>query len=330
MSGLHGNTYITTNAPANTIKVDGFGGGTGMPNYGLILKLRDDYEDGSRLRSYYTKKFYSRSSHEIFLKPKIEAQWDDVTKDDRNYILKSSSLAPASDNLNNIYLYNRVRGNLVDIPNTGTSIIVEFYPTLGGSKENVVQVSGPAADHVSASRESEGIYKATFAYSGSETTLYDVWSRSTNGVEVELVTGSGFTVYTDPVDATYSVPDYVANITNLKSSYLQSEKTTFRVYTRNKNWSPNVYTKATQTAPVNNIRDMYYKITKVSDNYEVISYSTGSSPSYSSLSYDKDGSYFDLDMALLQKNNAYEISFVFKDGSNYIELPEKFRFRIDP
>jgi hypothetical protein len=75
---------------------------------------------------------------------------------------------------------------------------------------------------------------------------------------------------------------------------------------------------------------MYYKITKVSDNYEVISYSTGSTPSYSELSYDKDGSYFDLDMGLLEENNAYQINFVFKDGPNYIELPEKFRFRVDP
>ena len=78
------------------------------------------------------------------------------------------------------------------------------------------------------------------------------------------------------------------------------------------------------------MRDLFYKITKVSDNYEVISYSTGSTPSYSQLSYDKDGSYFDLDMSLLEKNNAYQINFVFKDGPNYIELTEKFRFRVDP
>ena len=154
--------------------------------------------------------------------------------------------------------------------------------------------------------------------------------KKPSGTEVTLVTGSGFTIHTDSVEDAYSIPNYVVNITNLKSSYLQTEKSTFRVYTRNKNWSPNVYTIASQTAPVNTIRQMYYKITKVSDNYEVISYLTGSTPSYSELSYDKDGSYFDLDMGLLEKNNAYQINFVFKDGPNYIELPEKFRFRVDP
>ena len=145
-----------------------------------------------------------------------------------------------------------------------------------------------------------------------------------------LVTGSGFTVYNDSLDNYHKVPSYVLNIQNLKDSYLSSEKASFRVYTRDKNWKPNIYTVATQNAPVNNIRDLYYKVTRVADNYEVIPYSTGSTPSYTSLSYDSKGSYFDLDMALLEPNNAYEITFVFKDAATYVEQQEKFRFRVDP
>ena len=37
-----------------------------------------------------------------------------------------------------------------------------------------------------------------------------------------------------------------------------------------------------------------------------------------------------LDMSIFEPNNAYEISFVSKDGSNYVEQQEKFRFRVDP
>jgi hypothetical protein len=330
VSGFHGNTIISSSIAVATASISGFAGGTGMPNYGMILKLRDDFEDGSKERSYYTKKFYSRTSHEFFLKPQIEVQWDGSIKDDRNYVLKSSSLAPASDNLNSVYHYNRFRGSLVDIPNTGSDVIVKFYPTLGGDPASIVQSGGLVDTVVTASRADTGIYKATFAYSGSSTTLYDVWMKTDSGTETVLVTGSGFTVHADNVEDAYAIPSYVVNVTNLKASYLQTEKATFRVYTRNKNWSPNIYTVASQTAPVNTIKQMYYKITKVSDNYEVISYSTGSTPSYSELSYDKDGSYFDLDMGLLEENNAYQINFVFKDGPNYIELPEKFRFRVDP
>ena len=329
-SGFHGNTIISSSMPAATASIGQFTSGTGLPNYGFVIKLSDNFENGSRQRSYYTKKFYARSSHEFFLKPKIEAQWDNSRKDDRNHIIKSSSLAPSSENINNIYYYNRFRGNLVDIPDTGSSVVVRFYANLGESPVSIVQQDGVVSTFVSASRDSLGTYKARFAYSGSQTALNDVWIKSLNGVETQLVTGSGFTVYQDEVDMVNVIPNYVVNITNLKDSYLQSEKATFRVYTRNKNWNPNLYTKASQLAPVSTIRSLFYKITKVSDNYEVVSYSTGSTPSYSELSYDKEGSYFDLDMNLLEKNNAYQINFVFKDGPNYIELSEKFRFRVDP
>ena len=111
---------------------------------------------------------------------------------------------------------------------------------------------------------------------------------------------------------------------------IRGNSTSTSIYTRDKNWQPNIYTKASKSAPINNIRDLFYKITKVYDNYEVVSYSTGSTPSYSSVSYDNQGSFFDLDMTLLEPNNAYEISFLLKDGSDYIEQPEKFRFRVSP
>ena len=204
------------------------------------------------------------------MKPQIEVQWDDSIRDDRNYIVKSSSLAPASDNLNSIYYYNHFRGSLVDIPNTGSNLVVRLYPTLGGDPASIVQSGGLVDTVVTASKADTGIYKATFAYSGSQTTLNDVWFKSDAGTETSLVTGSGFTVHTDDVDTAYPIPNYVVNITNLKQSYLQEEKATFRVYTRNKNWQPNIYTKARNSAPIDTIRDMYYKVVKISNNYEII------------------------------------------------------------
>ena len=415
------------------------------------------------------KKFYSRSSHEFFLKPKIEAQWDSSLKDDRNYILKSSSMAPSIDNINNIYHYNKIRGKLTDIPSTGSRMVVQLFSELGSTPVSIVQSGGAVSTYITASKAQTGVYKASFAYSGSASKLHDVWQRHdftaavpaakanvtikftgppndtqtiiltdssnnqatfiakaggtqndgsqdgsgnfevgaagatadfvqrlfqviqaqtavaitatdpsggndltltqdangaagnkqitnnlanssmvdssdaaatgfTGGVTAaaevntftNFFTGSGFSVYSDDIDSSFQTPDYSISITNLKESYLQGEKATIRVYTRNKNWQPNIYTVASKDAPVSTIREMFYKIVKISDNYEIISYSTGSTPSYSSLSYDSKGSYFDLDMSILQKNNAYQISFVFKDGPNYIELPEKFRFRVDP
>ena len=62
----------------------------------------------------------------------------------------------------------------------------------------------------------------------------------------------------------------------------------------------------------------------------VVPYSTGSAQNYSGLSYDASGSYFNIDMSLFEPNYMYEIGLLYKDGSNYIEANERFKFRVDP
>jgi hypothetical protein len=123
---------------------------------------------------------------------------------------------------------------------------------------------------------------------------------------------------------------YVANITNLKTSYKKYESVTLKVHTRKQSWSPNIYTTASAKSSVDLISDLYYKITRVSDNLEIIGYSTSSAPFYSKLSYNSAGSYFDLDMSTFEENYMYQISFLRKDGAKCIELADKFRFRVDP
>ena len=167
LGGINGNTIISSSIPASGATIAQFEGGLGLPNYGVVVKLSGSYEDGSLNRSYYTKKFYARSSHEFFLKPKIEAQWDDSIRDDRSYVAKSSSLAPAADNLNSIYLYNRRRGSLVNIPNTGSALVVQLLTaSTGGTAETLPVAGGVSAGSptfITASLHSTGIYKAQFA-----------------------------------------------------------------------------------------------------------------------------------------------------------------------
>jgi hypothetical protein len=301
-----------------------------IPNYGLLVKLSGSAEDGSLEKSFYTKKFFARSSHHFFKRPSIEARWNDSVQDDRGSAIKSSSLAPAADNINNIYLYNKIRGNLRDIPNTGSDLLVNFVPSLGSAAENIVTEAGVETTWATASRVSTGVYKVAFAYSGSETSLRDIWQYSASSGYTHLYTGSAFTVGQDISDSHYPISQYAVNITNLKPSYHKEEVASFRVYTRNKDWQPTIYTVAKNAAPVNNIREGYYKIKRQADNYVVIPYSTGSTPSYSKLSYDVSGSYFDLDMSILEPNYLYEISFLRKDDNQYVEQKEKFKFRVDP
>ncbi len=98
-------------------------------NYGVGIRLNNAYEGSSSAnptgatKSYFTKKFFARHSEFFFKKPIIEARWNSVTRDDRGVFHFSSSLAPAEDNLNTIFLYNYVRGRLANIPDIGTGKI---------------------------------------------------------------------------------------------------------------------------------------------------------------------------------------------------------------
>ena len=64
------------------------------------------------------------------------------------------------------------------------------------------------------------------------------------------------------------------------------------------------------------------------DNEEIISYGTGSDK-HTKLSYDVSGSYFDLDMELLESGYMYGIKFIFNYNGKYTEQEEEFKFRVE-
>ena len=328
--GLYGNTIIEVDGTDQITKVN-FDGGTGTANRGLVIKLSGSAESGEEQTTYYTKRFFARNSQYFFKKPIIEARSEVIIEDDRGCIIKSSSLVPASDNLNKIYLYNLSSdGDYVDIPSTGSNLLVSFVPKEGSPRE---QIAGPAVNpektYVTASREQQGIYSAEFAYAGSEQVLYDIWSTSSEESLKEIITGSGFNINDRSFYSSNAKSGYKFNITNLKSSYTKDEVITFRVHTEKKGAPLTIYTKATNKANVSNVKEVYYKVDRVTDNYNVIPYTEEENIKYSKLSYDMSGSFFDLDMSIFAPNYLYEISFLRKNGKNFIEQDEKFKFRIE-
>ena len=65
------------------------------------------------------------------------------------------------------------------------------------------------------------------------------------------------------------------------------------------------------------------------DEEVVVDYGTGSNnASYSQLSYDISGSYFDFDMSILEPDFSYEISYLVYEAGNYAELKDRFNFRV--
>ena len=294
-------------------------------------------------RSYYTKRFFSRSSEFFFKKPAIEARWDSTKKDDRGAFYYSSSLAPADDNLNTLYLYNYIRGELKNIPLVGTgSIAVSIYSGStddtdpSGSKLELSQGGGVKSSgdlNVTGAYVSTGIYSATFAFTGSASlkTIYDVWhtgSFEDSLAETQFVTGAiSPKTFSSPGWNNYQ--QYVTKITNLKTKYVKNEQARFRVFVRPRNFSPTIYNVAKTEIEGVTIPSASYEVIRMVDEHTVINNSTGSATRHTHLSYDNSGSYFDLDMSLLEPGYLYGVKLAYYSSGDWREQEEVFKFRVE-
>ncbi len=305
-------------------------------NYGIGFRLtasneaKSDTNTGGAEKSYYTKRFFARGTQYFFKKPVIEARWNSSTQDDRGDFYYSSSLAPASDNLNTIYLYNFVRGRLTNIPVIGTgSIFVSLYSGSSAPEGNKL-VLHDGNTNVTGGHVSTGIYSCSIAITSAATplrTLFDVWHNDT---VTEYFTGSIKPEKHYALAASTGNTRYVTNIRNLRSKYFSEEEARFNVYVRNKNWSPTIYTVASKDIENTIIPSASYRVYRVFDGYNVIPHGTGSEL-HTLLSYDVSGNYFNLDMSLLEPGYEYGIKLAFYDSQrqSWIEQDQKFVFRVE-
>ena len=294
--------------------------------------------DGAK-KSYFTKKFFARGTQFFTKRPAIEARWDSSKKDDRGNFYYSSSLATATDNLNTIYFYNYIKGQLKNIPDVGTGII--FVNIHSGSSTNTTPtgsalklvkdgtyVTDTAQLIVSGGHVSTGIYSASFAMTASAspaggfTKLYDVWYSGS----AQYFTGS-IVPKTRIASQVATQANYITKVTNLKSSYIKDEKPRLRVYARERESSLSLYTVAQKAAQTTIVEDAYYKLIRIYDGAPIIEYGTGSI-NYSRLSFDISGNYFDLDMSNLEPGYSYGIKFAYYLDGDYKEQEDTFIFRV--
>ena len=352
-----------------------------LDDYGFIIKLsgtHEAYVSGSNLveddgvvtgpqtdsnsspsnitgsqDSFYTKKFFARSSEYFFKTPRIEARWDDSKKDDTNNFYVSSALAPELDNVNTIYFYNYVRGQLQNIPAIGDSDIYVAFHT-GSSKNNLDPIPCEVKDLVKGETSANfhtfvtggyvetGIYSASVVVTsslGSNNFYFPVWCSKDGTGGTALFTGSAITPKTFDTEQGNPSPVYVNQMTNIKPSYSQTEKARLRLHVREENWCPNIYTVAQkEQRNLKIVEDSYYKVYRIIDGLEAIPYGTGSSntpqalgntETFTRLSYDVSGSYFDLDMSLLEAGYSYGIKFAHYANGGWNEQPEVFKFRVE-
>lgn len=281
-----------------------------LDNHGIMIKLPSETESGST--SQYTKKFYARGSEYFFKRPIIESRFDDTRTDMRSNFFNSSSQYSASDNLNTVYFYNRNRqGTLTDL--AFDNVYVKLY----NSSSNGVELVPSPIYPITATHVSEGIYSAQFALDTTESCFYDVWySGSTE-------------IYTGTINVFEYIENqkYIISMPHLQKRYSNSEEVRFDVFTRRKNWYPNLYLKVVNNVKPDIIENLYYKVVRESDDFVVIDYDTGSSST--KLSYDISGSYFTFDTSMLEADYMYYFKFMYVIDDDVREFNKKFKFRIE-
>lgn len=301
-------------------------GSTG--SYGLGIFLTSSLL--SETRSYYTKKFFGRGSEFQLWRPYIEARWNSQIADKRGNFYISSSLL-STENINTIYLYNYKNGKATDIPSIGTDkIYVKIYETLGGASSFMPIAGGVGSNNaavVTGGWVSTGVYSASFAYTGSASTIYDVWQNAAGTTLFH--TGTIYPITYDASDNS-GITNYVLKISNAQQKYYQNDKPRFRLFIREKNWNPTIYTVASTEIEPTIIEKAYYRLFRVQDNFEVVPYGTGSTQ-HTLLSYDVNGNYFDFDMSILEKGYMYGFKFAFdlQQNGQVEEQPYAFKFRVE-
>ena len=306
-------------------------------NYGFMLKFPDAQVSGSD--SFFTKKFFSRTSEFYFYRPTLEARWDSTRKDNRGNFYISSSIAPAADNLNTLFLYNVIRGQLANVPGLiDDKMMVAIHsgsssplgpPLLVNDENGAVVTAVTGGLLIENGREMTGVYTASFASTSSLETIFDVWHTGSGGSRIEFHTGSFEPLTVDTTDLLYDTV-YLTSIVNLEDSYALGQKPQLRIFVRNKDWSPNIFTVANSQIETTIIEDAYYRVFRSIDNLEIIPYGTGSSNNnFTRLSYDVSGNYFELDTTCLESGYSYGIQFVYYLQGEYRQQPETFKFKIE-
>ena len=326
-------------------------------NYGVGVMFLSSSEVESR--SYYTKKFFSRSSEFVLKRPHLEARWESGEKDNRGNFIYSSSLATADENLNTLYLYNYFRGQLRNIPevNADGDVSTVYVSLFSGSADDTephgtslelvadgthvgrAHETDPTIGRVvTGSRVSTGIYKARVALTSSLVsldTVYDVWFKGgatiadASAASVQFNTSS----FTPKKEGAYEIrpsDEYVTNVTNLRPVYRNDEVSRFRVYTRKRDWSPTMYTVASSRVENSPVESGSYSIFRVVDDFVVVPHGTGSDL-HTVMSYDMSGNYFNFDMSILEPGYMYGIRFAYYNNSigSWVDQKQVFKFRVE-
>jgi len=290
---------------------------------GILIKFPDAIETGDT--SYFTKRFFARTSNYFYKRPILEVQIDDVVseyrEEGRERFRLDSVLYAATDNY--LYYYNRPRRVLEDIPNNGDGDPITITVNLEDEDGDGV-VTGLVPEWVET-----GVYRvaARLPATYPDATGFDKWYIT--GVSAAFYCGT-FNICGE-ANTTFTPQKSILSIKNHKSVYYFDEFSRLDVDAVPYGWNPNVFVSYYNDGRSEklNLPDTYYRVTRDVDNYIVCAPSYQEEENHTKLSYDDDGNFFNFKFSILEPGYMYTFSFVtLIDGKFYFH-PEQFKFRVE-
>ena len=294
-----------------------------LPNEGLILAFSGTEETDSYSR--WIKKFFSRHTQNKEFAPRIEVSWDDSLRDNReNFIF---------DYTGSLFFYNVVRGALTTVTSASAdqnTLSVEVTAFSASSGSTAIYSNTFTANEIMT-----GIYSCSFAIDSFQTelsgqiaslhsaTFYDYWKNS--DLTKAYMTGT-FIINEANRTGFLKQKRYMANITNLRSEYYNTETARFRVFAQDVNFSVDSSKLPSESQSL--ILDKaHYQIRNYNSNEKLVAFDTTNNTTR--MSYDQKGMYFDLSMTTCKPvGDIFQVELLFVvDGVNHY-LDDVFRFKV--
>jgi len=290
---------------------------------GMVLKFPPWNEVGNV--SFYTKRFFARTSSYFYKRPVLEVQIDDAvseySNEGRERFRLDSPLYSATSNY--LYYFNRPRRGLEDIPNNGDGDVLTITVNLEDEDGNAV-VTGLIPERVST-----GVYRvaARLPSSYPDVTGFDKWYIT--GVTGTFYCGT-FSICAEE-ETKFTAQKSILSIKNHKPVYKYNEVLRMEVDAIPYGWNPNVYVSYFSDGRKEklNLSGTYYRVTRDIDTFIVCEASVEQDEEHTKVSYDDNGNFFNFNFSILEPGYMYTFSFVTKIGEQTYSHLEQFKFRVE-
>lgn len=298
-----------------------------IPDEGFRLSYSGTQESDQVTR--FVKRFASRHVANTRIRPRIAVQYNDSLQDDHRNIFFDLTGTLFLNNQHRGQLSNLLSGSAASEISGDNCIILKLS---SGSYTKYITGS----QHKIGNQSITGMYSASFAISSFNSTLRNEIINAGSGTFEEIWESpdgsvgyhTGSLVIKSVARSTFAnTPGrFLVNITNMRASYLFTEKVRFRVFVSDLN-TPIPASKLPREEKSLIFRRMYYRVRDLHSNDAIIpfDYTTNSTL----LSTDTDGMYFDLYMDAFDKGRVYTVDFLIKDMGSDLVYKELGAFRID-